>query len=225
MCVYGRWRPRIRPRCAFALHQTDLHGRISRSLLPRASLPAPSMAGLSGGLSGKRPTQRDHPRHPARDSTRPNPFSCKRRTRRGTPGRVTRSSRRPPYVKIFASCSMHLVHRLVGDPRGRQAGSRHPHLGWKQRKRCSATHMTFAALARLLGTSQRQLFAYQPKKRCECLVATPHLSNGGNAAAGRGPSSMSSSLAEVPFSAFALPSLPYPVCVLDAPGPRLVPST
>ena len=108
----------------------------------RASLPAPSMAGLSGGLSGKRPTQRDHPRHPARDSTRPNPFSCKRRTRRGTPGRVTRSSRRPPYVKIFDSCSMHLVHRLVGDPRGRTAGSRHAHLGWKHRSRCSATQTT-----------------------------------------------------------------------------------
>ena len=122
----------------------------------RASLPAPSMAGLSGGFSGKVPTQRDHPHRLARDSTHPNPFSCKRRTRRGTPGRVTRSSRRPPYVKIFDSCSMHLVHRLVGDPRGRRAGSRHPHLGWKQRARCSATHdIANCRLARLLGTSQR----------------------------------------------------------------------
>ena len=106
----------------------------------RASLSPPSMAGLSGSLSRKGPTQRGHPHRPARDSTHPNPFSCKRRTRRGTPGRVTRSSRRPPYVKIFDSCSMHLVHRLVGDPRGRRAGSRHTHLGCKHRARCSATH-------------------------------------------------------------------------------------
>ena len=122
--------------------KSNLHGRFTRFHVRscRASLPAPSMAGLSGGFSGKVPTQRDHPHRLARDSTHPNPFSCKRRTRRGTPGRVTRSSRRPPYVKIFASCSMHLVHTLVGDPGGRRAGSRHTHLGCKHRARCSATH-------------------------------------------------------------------------------------